>query len=79
MPLNPKIEKHLSKTYSPQERYDMKLLGNELGEPVTLFIGTRRENGDIAGDRYVRRIVRKPGSDQILKSHWELKGNVARG
>ncbi|WP_237151183.1 hypothetical protein [Pontibacter actiniarum] len=51
---------------------------NEYGEPVTLFIGRRRDDGSIAGERYVRRIVRKPGSHDILKSHWENKGKVSR-
>lgn len=86
MPLNPKLEKLLSKTYTPQERHDSKFLGkdisymtNELGEPVTLYIGKRRADGDIAGERYVRRITRKSGTEEILKSHWELKGKVTRG
>ncbi|GAB3200948.1 hypothetical protein ABID22_003141 [Pontibacter aydingkolensis] len=86
MSIGPKLEKLLSKTFAPQERYDSKFMGydisyvtNELGEPVTLFIGKRREDGNIAGERYVRKIVRNPGSDEILKSHWDLKGKVSRG
>lgn len=85
MPLNPKLMKVLDKTYQPQERYDQKLLGkditfvtNEHGEPVTLFIGQRREDGSISGERYVRRILRAPGSQEIQKSHWENKGKVSR-
>lgn len=85
MPLNPKLEKLLNQVYAPKERYDTKLLGkdisyitNERGEPVTLFIGKRREEGNITGERYVRTIIRKPGSMDILKSHWELKGKVTR-
>ncbi|WP_242918849.1 hypothetical protein [Pontibacter liquoris] len=86
MPLNPKLEKILNKRYAPQERIDSKFAGvdmtyvtNELGEPVTLFIGKRRDDGSIAGERYVRRIVRETGSEEIVKSHWELKGKVSRG
>ena len=86
MTLNPKLLKVLEKTYGPQERYDQKLLGldvtyvtNEHGEPVTLFIGKRCEDGSINGERYVRRIVRKPDSLEIQKSHWENKGKVTRG
>lgn len=85
MGINPKLMKVLDKTYAPQERYDQKLLGkdityvtNEHGEPVTLFIGNRREDGSITGERYVRRIVRKPDSLEIQKSHWENKGKVSR-
>lgn len=85
MPLNPMLEKLLSQEYAPNERYDTEHLGkdisyvtNKLGEPVTLFIGKRLENGNISGERYVRTIVRKPGTMDIVKSHWELKGKVAR-
>ena len=85
MAINPKLLKVLDKTYAPQERYDQKLLGkdvtyitNEHGEPITLFIGNRREDGSIAGERYVRRIVRKLDSLEIQKSHWENKGKVSR-
>lgn len=85
MPLNPKLMKVLDKTYEPQERYDQKLLGkdityitNEHGEPVTLYIGQRQQDGSINGERYVRRLVRQPGSLEIQKSHWENKGRVSR-
>ncbi|GAA4427466.1 hypothetical protein GCM10023188_10570 [Pontibacter saemangeumensis] len=85
MPLNPKLLKVLEKIYEPQERYDQRMLGkdttfitNERGEPVTLYIGKRREDGSIAGERYVRSIVRVPGSFEIEKSHWENKGKVTR-
>lgn len=85
MALNKKIEKYLQKTFAPDARLDERLLGkeitfmtNEFGEPVTLFIGNRRPDGAIVGERYVRTIVRQPGSQQILKSHWDLKGKVSR-
>ncbi|MBC5773378.1 hypothetical protein H8S95_04815 [Pontibacter sp. KCTC 32443] len=85
MGLNKKIEYFLQKTFTPDARIDDRMLGkdltfitNENGEPVTLFIGTRREDGAISGERYVRKIVRKPGSQQIQKSHWDLKGKVVK-
>ncbi|WP_266205488.1 hypothetical protein [Pontibacter kalidii] len=85
MALNPKLEKILEKVYEPRQRYDQHYAGkdityitNELGEPVTLFIGRRNEDGSIAGERYVRRIVRQPQGNIILKSHWEKKGSVSR-
>ncbi|HEY4651480.1 MAG TPA: hypothetical protein VIG72_08695 [Pontibacter sp.] len=85
MALNKKIEYYLQKTFAPDARLDERLLGkditfftNENGEAVTLFIGTRRPDGAIAGERYVRTIVRRPGSQEILKSHWDLKGKVER-
>ncbi|AKD04628.1 hypothetical protein POKO110462_10975 [Pontibacter korlensis] len=85
MSLNPKLEQLLEKVYEPKQRYDKKYgtkdityITNELGEPVTLFIGRRNEDGSIAGERFVRRIVRQPASEKILKSHWEKKGSVSR-
>jgi len=86
MPLNSKLEHKLQKIYKPgstiDDTYhgkDITFVTNELGEPVTLFLGKRREDGAIAGERYVRKIVRKPNSTEILKSHWDLKGKVTRG
>ncbi|MBF9253589.1 hypothetical protein I2I11_09825 [Pontibacter sp. 172403-2] len=86
MPLNPKLQKLLEKTYAPQERFDSKFsdkdityITNESGEPVTLFIGRRQQDGSIAGERYVRRIIREANSSGIARSHWELKGKVSRG
>ncbi|WP_114783076.1 hypothetical protein [Botryobacter ruber] len=86
MALNEKLVAKLNKKYAPDTRIDdsyhgkdITFITNELGEPVTLFIGKRREDGAIAGERYTRKIVRKPNSDEILKSHWDLKGKVTRG
>ncbi|WP_299757186.1 hypothetical protein [uncultured Pontibacter sp.] len=85
MSINPKLQQLLEKVYKPNTRYDQNFAGkdityitNELGEPVTLFIGRRNEDGSIAGERLVRRIVRQPQGNIILKSHWEKKGNVRR-
>ncbi|GAB3815099.1 hypothetical protein [Pontibacter rugosus] len=84
MPLNIKLQKLLEKVYEPQKRYDQRFskvdisfFTNEQGEPITLFIGKRNEDGSIKGERYVRKIVRKPNSPEILKSHWDLKGSVS--
>lgn len=85
MPINAKLQKILEKFYEPDKRYDQKFsklaisfITNEYGEPVTLFIGKRNEDGSIKGERYVRKIVRKPNSQEIQKSHWDLKGSVSR-
>ncbi|MBB6610215.1 hypothetical protein H7F15_04115 [Pontibacter sp. Tf4] len=85
MALNKKIEQYLQKIFEPDTSMELRLLGkdltfytNEHGEPVTLFIGQRRPDGAITGERYVRTIVRQPGSLQIQKSHWDLKGKVTR-
>jgi hypothetical protein len=85
MSLNPKLQYKLSKKYPPSTRIDevyhgkeISFITNEHGEPITLFIGKRREDGAITGERYVRKIVREPGSDKIRKSHWDNKGKVLR-
>lgn len=74
----------LEKTYKPYSRYDMLYRGNDLtfltnayGEAVTVFIGKRKEDGDIVGDQYCRRIKKR--EDGIIKqSHWDNKGRVSR-
>ena len=85
MALNKKIEEKLNKRFAPDSRLDdtyqgmdLTFITNEYGEPVTLFIGKRRPDGAISGERYVRTIKREPNSDQINSSHWDLKGKVTR-
>lgn len=85
MPLNQKLQQELSKIYEPRQRYykrfagkDMTFITNDLGEPVTLFIGSRNSDGSIKGERFVRKIVRHADRQAILKSHWESKGKVSR-
>jgi hypothetical protein len=85
MPLHPKLAEKLSKVYEPSatlddvfKGLDLTFITNELGEPVTLFLGKRRPDGAITGERYVRTIKREPGSSRVLSSHWDLKGKVSR-
>jgi hypothetical protein len=85
MGLQAKLEEKLNKIYEPSSRIDDTFKGNaitfitnEHGEAITLFIGKRRPDGAITGERYVRRIQRQEGSNTIKKSHWELKGKVSR-
>jgi len=54
---------------------DLTIITNELGEAVTLFVGKRKENGDIKGEHYVRRI-NKGKAGETIKSHWDNKGKV---
>lgn len=75
------LEAKLNKKFRPQTRYDASFRGNdityftnELGEPVTLFIGERQENGNIKGDYYTRSITRE--GEKVIKSHWDNKGKV---
>lgn len=86
MALSRKLEEKLSKIYPAKTKVDdvfkgndITFITNELGEPVTLFIGKRGEDGAIKGERYVRKIVRSEDGSKILKSHWDNKGKVSRG
>ncbi|WP_018477992.1 hypothetical protein [Pontibacter roseus] len=85
MSLGPKLIEKLNKVYPPDTRQDthyngkdLTFITNERGEPVTLFIGKRNEDGSIAGERYVRTIVRDQKTDKVQRSHWDLKGKVSR-
>jgi len=82
MALGDKLIKKLEKPLPPNSRHDDSFRGtdyavfsNEHGEAVTLFIGKRKPDGDIQGERYSRRIL-KDGSGNIIKSHWDLKGKT---
>jgi hypothetical protein len=82
MGLGVKLIKKLEKPFPPNSRTDDSFRGNdftvfsnEAGEAVTFFIGKRKEDGDIHGERYSRRIV-KDASGKIIKSHWDLKGKT---
>ena len=85
MPIHPKLEEKLNKTYEPSARIEdvfkgnaITFITNDAGEPVTVFIGKRNPDGSIHGERYVRRIQRETGSTLIKKSHWENKGKVTK-
>ncbi|MFB9864429.1 hypothetical protein [Rufibacter immobilis] len=85
MPLSPKLEAKLNKRYAPASRIDDVFAGKDLtfitdpqGHPITLFIGKRRPDGAIAGERYVRRLKLGPDGVTLISSHWENKGKVTR-
>jgi hypothetical protein len=85
MPLSTDLEKKLEKQYEAAARIDDTFRGkdisfvtNDHGDPITLFIGKRKEDGSIQGERYVRRLQYGPDNTTILKSHWDLKGKVTR-
>jgi len=82
MALGPLLIKKLEKNFPPKSKIeeefrgkDLAIVTNDLGEAVTLFIGQRKENGNIKGEHYVRRIV-KDKAGKIIKSHWDNKGKV---
>jgi hypothetical protein len=83
MPLHAQLDLKLRKTYEPSATIDDVFKGHDItfvtntdGEPVTLFIGKRKPNGHIAGERYVRTIKRGPDGTTIASSHWDLKGRT---
>lgn len=82
MPLGEKLIKKLDKSFPPKAKIEdefrgieLTIITNDLGEAVTLFIGHRKENGDIKGEHYVRNLI-KDKSGKIIKSHWDNKGKV---
>ncbi|AIZ62703.1 hypothetical protein PK28_01615 [Hymenobacter sp. DG25B] len=85
MPLHRLLDQKLSKVYEPSSRiddvfkgYDITFITNEHGEPVTLFFGKRRPDGAITGERFTRTIKRRPGSQEVAHSHWDLRGKIMR-
>lgn len=83
MAIGSELEKKLSKQYEPSASLDFTFKGNDVtiltnnqGEAITLFIGKRKSNGAITGERYTRRLV-KDESGKLVKSHWDNKGKVS--
>ncbi len=82
MKLGDELLKKLNKKYEPSvmvnisfRSYDLAVKTDEEGNPVLLFIGKEKENGNIKGDRYVRRLL-KDKEGKIIKDHWDYKGKV---
>lgn len=80
--IGPKLEAKMNKIYKPGLRYDEVFQGkditfitNENGEPITLYVGKRKENGNIVGDCFYRRI-KKRVEGKIKESHWDLQGKT---
>lgn len=76
------LEALMKKTYKPASRVDMTFKGKDLtfitnqnGEPITLFLGKRKENGDISGEMFSRRI-KKLENGLIKESHWDNQGKI---
>jgi hypothetical protein len=82
MKLNDDLLKLLSKTYeksalinSSYKRNDISFKTDAEGNPVLFFIGKRREDGTIKGERY-GRTLKHDKNGQVIKDHWELKGKA---
>lgn len=81
--LHPSILKLLGKTYAPSSlvnlhyrQLDLSFKTDGAGRPMLLFIGKRAANGLIHGERYARRVV-ADREGNIIKDHWDLKGNAS--
>ena len=57
------------------KEYDMAMKTDEEGNPILLFIGKKREDGMIKGDRYARRLL-KDTNGVVIKDLWDYKGKV---
>jgi hypothetical protein len=82
MELGNPILKIINKVYEPSsmillnfKRYDLALKTDDKGRGIMLFMGKKKENGDIAGERYARRL-KEDENGQIIKDHWEHKGKA---
>jgi hypothetical protein len=82
MKLNEDLLRILSRTYEKStlinttyKRYDIAFKTDDHGNPVLLFMGKRKDDGTITGERYARTLKRdKDGV--VFKDHWELKGKA---
>jgi len=82
MDLKEPILKILNKQYEPSsllemkfKRYDLAFKTDDNGVPILLFIGQKKENGQILGDRYARRL-KYNSNGSLIKDHWEHKGKA---
>ena len=82
MKIGKKLLKELSKKYAPFStldrkfgNYDLTLKTDEAGNAILAFLGSRAENGDIKGYRYVRTLVQDQ-QGQVVKDHWDNHGKV---
>lgn len=80
--LGKSLETIMNKKHQPSSRLDgtfrgkdMTFITNEYGEPIILYLGKRKANGDIAGEKYSRRIKSRENGN-IKESHWDNQGRV---
>jgi hypothetical protein len=80
MKLGPEVIKKLSLKYEPSttidivfKGYDMSFKTDDQGNPIMLFMGKRKENGNIKGDRFARTL-KYDRNGVVIKDHWERKG-----
>jgi hypothetical protein len=52
---------------------DMTIKTDEHGNAILLFIGKKKPDGKIKGERYARRLL-VDANGAVIKDHWDLKG-----
>jgi hypothetical protein len=83
MELREPILKIINKIYEPNamigltfKRYDLAIKTDEKGRAILLFMGKKKDNGEIAGDRYARRL-KEDAVGKVIKDHWDHKGKAS--
>ncbi|MBD0366657.1 MAG: hypothetical protein ICV53_11215 [Flavisolibacter sp.] len=83
MNLSDDLIKKLGKKYEPSTLLYLKHRGNDMviktdeeGNAIQLFLGKLKEDGNIRGDRYTRKIIRDKAGN-IVKDHWDRKGKAS--
>jgi hypothetical protein len=82
MALGEELQKKLKKKFEPSAMVSMKYKGNDLevktdsdGNAVLLFIGRRKDDDTISGERYTRTL-KYDREGKVIKDHWDLKGKT---
>lgn len=80
MKLNTDLAAKLRKQYDPNSLIEIKFKGRDVvfrtdteGNPNLLFVGEKKADGKIKGERYARTLKKDP-MGRIIKDHWDLKG-----
>jgi hypothetical protein len=70
------LEAKVNRIYAPATRIDTQFRGkdltlftNEKGEVTSFHYGRRKENGDISGERFFRRIKKTAAGKMLF--HWD--------
>jgi hypothetical protein len=82
MALSDDLQRRLRKKFEPSSMISMRYKGNDLaiktdeeGNAILLFIGERKSEDKIKGERYSRRL-KIDNEGKVIKDHWELKGRA---
>ena len=80
MAISEELIKKLSMKYPVNTMVDLRHGGKEItirtdekGNAILLFIGKKKPDGKIKGERYARRLLIDE-QGVVIKDHWDLKG-----